>query len=291
VTNHTTKARWTITAALLAATLSAGAQEPPGLTGASFEAATFKQNRSAADGWQFNPRPTGQFTATNARVADLIKAAFLLQPNQLAPLPEWTTSERYDIVARLDPTVASHNQPPDMPPTWALALRDLLAERLKLRFHRELREAPVYALVPARPGQLGPQLKPAAFDCDALRVRALSAARTGGPSPYPATTPDRIACGMRSVPGRITYGGSTLDEFRGALSILTGRAVLDRTGLSGRWDFVLTYATEAQLRSGEPTDAPDLFPALTEQLGLKLQSTTGPVEMFVVDHVERPQTD
>jgi uncharacterized protein (TIGR03435 family) len=75
------------------------------------------------------------------------------------------------------------------------------------------------------------------------------------------------------------------------LARLTGRAVLDRTGLQGRWDFVLTYATEAQIRSGEPTDAPDLFTALSEQLGLKLESATGPVEMFVIDRIERPQVD
>lgn len=276
---------------IAAATLSIAAQEPEGLTAASFEAATFKPNRSGADGWQFNPRSTGQFTATNARVADLIKAAFLLQPNQLGPLPSWTASERYDIVARLDPSIAGRNQPPGVPPTWSLALRALLTDTLKLRFHHEVRQQPVYALVLARAGQPGPQMKQAAFDCDALREQALAAARTGAATPYPPTTPDRIACGMRNVPGRITYGGSALDEFRGALSILTGRAVLDRTGLSGRWDFVLTYATEAQLRSGEPTDVPELFTALTEQLGLKLQSTTGPVDVMIVDHIERPQVD
>jgi uncharacterized protein (TIGR03435 family) len=73
------------------------------------------------------------------------------------------------------------------------------------------------------------------------------------------------------------------------LSRLAGRAVVDRTGLTGHWDLLLTYATDAQLRSGEPTESPDLFTALTEQLGLKLEPATGPVEMFVVDRIERPQ--
>ena len=96
---------------------------------------------------------------------------------------------------------------------------------------------------------------------------------------------------MRVTAGRIVQGGNALDELRAALARLTGRAVLDRTGLTGRWDFTLTYATEAQLRSGEPTDAPDLFTALSEQLGLKLESATGPVEIFFVDRIERPRAE
>ncbi len=67
--------------------------------------------------------------------------------------------------------------------------------------------------------------------------------------------------------------------------------MLDRANLTGRWDFVLTYAPESQLRSGEPTAAPDLFTALVEQLGLKLESTTGPVEMLIVERIERPTPD
>jgi uncharacterized protein (TIGR03435 family) len=124
-----------------------------------------------------------------------------------------------------------------------------------------------------------------------LSEQAIAAARTGGPSPYPQTAPDQIACGMRSSSGRIIHGGFALDEFRALLSRTVGRPVLDQTNLGGRWDFVLTYATEAQLRSGEPTDAPDLFTALVEQLGLKLESTTGPVEMLIVEHIERPTPD
>jgi len=149
---------------------------------------------------------------------------------------------------------------------------------------------PIPGVKTRRDGTLGPNLKPAEFDCDALREEAMAAARRGGAAP-PANTPDRVRCGMRSTTGQILYGGSPLNEFRAALSRMVGRAVLDRTGLEGRWDFVLTYATDAQIRSGQPTDAPDLFTALVEQLGLKLESTTGPVEMLVVDRIERPIPD
>jgi uncharacterized protein (TIGR03435 family) len=276
---------------LLVLGLGATVPAQDGLTEVSFEAATIKRNVSGAENWALNPRPTGQFNATNARVADLLQAAFLLQPYQLGELPRWTRDERYDIVARLEPAVASRNQPQGLPPTWSLALRAFLTEALQLKYHRQSVPRRVYALVVAREGRLGPRLTPAAFDCDALRDRAVAAARTGGASPYPPNTSNRVACGMRTLPGRIVQGGNALDEFRAVLARLTGRAVLDRTGLTGRWDFILTYATEAQLRNGEPTDAPDLFTALTEQLGLKLESTTGPVEMFLVDRIERPRAD
>ena len=152
-------------------------------------------------------------------------------------------------------------------------------------------QRPVYALMRAREATLGPNIRPAAFDCNALREQAVAAARSGGASPYPPTTADSIACGMRATTGRIVYGGQGLAEFRAALSRLVGRAVLDQTGLTGRWDFVLTYATDAQLRSGEPTDSADLFTALTEQLGLKLEATTGPVEMLIVEHIDRPRPE
>jgi uncharacterized protein (TIGR03435 family) len=133
-------------------------------------------------------------------------------------------------------------------------------------------------------------MRPAEYDCDAMKARAVAAARSGGPSPYPPKTDTRIACGVGAAPGRFLQGGSSLDEFRGMLSRLTGRPVLDRTGLTGKWDFLLTYTPPDLLRAGElpRADSPDLFTALREQLGLKLESTTGPVEMFVIDRLEPP---
>lgn len=285
------KQRWIVAALVLMSGLLTAAQQQAALTEASFEAATIKRNLSGADGWALNPRPTGQFRAINARVVDLLQGGFLLQPDQLGGLPSWVMNERYDIVAKLDPAIASHDQPPGVPPTWSLALRAFLVDELKLKFHRQVEQRRVFALVVAREGQLGPRLKRAAVDCDALRDQTLAAGRAGRPSPVPPPTPDWIACGQRIAPGRILYGGVGFKEFGAFLSRLTGRAVLDRTGLAGNWDVLVTYATEAQLRSGEPTDSPDLFTALTEQLGLKLEPTTGPVEMFVVDQIERPQVN
>lgn len=281
--------RWLVALALgVGSVAQVLAQE--GLTSAAFEAATIKRNASGAENWSLNPRSTGQFTATNARASDLVQAAFLVQDYQLEGLPAWTRNERYDVVAKLDARLAALNQPPGFSPIWSLALRTLVVDRFQLQSHREVRQRPVYALTVAREGRLGPNLKPAEFDCDALRQQTVAAARRGG-TPPPTNTPDRVRCGMRASNGQVLYGGSSFDEFRAFLSRAVGRAVLDRTNLEGRWDFVLTYATEAQLRGGQATDAPDLFTALVEQLGLKLESATGPVEMLVVDRIERPSAD
>jgi uncharacterized protein (TIGR03435 family) len=272
----------------LSSVVHPGAQD--GLTEAAFEAATIKRNVSGAENWSLNPRPTGQFTVTNGRASDLVQAAFLLQDYQLEGLPAWTRNERYDVVAKLDARLASLNQPDGFSPIWSLALRALVVDRFQLQSHREVRQRPVYALTVAREGRVGPNLKRTEFDCDALREQTVAAARSGG-TPPPTNTPQRVRCGMRSSNGQVLYGGSSFDEFRAFLSRAVGRAVVDRTGLEGKWDFTLTYATEAQLRSGQPTDAPDLFTALVEQLGLKLESATGPVEMLVVDRMERPTPD
>ena len=104
-------------AAIVAIAIAVTAYAQTALTEASFEAATIKRNLSTAGGWTLNPRPNGQFLALNARIVDLLQAGFLLQPDQLGELPSWTMNERYDIVAKLDPSIASHDQPPNPPKT------------------------------------------------------------------------------------------------------------------------------------------------------------------------------
>jgi uncharacterized protein (TIGR03435 family) len=270
--------------------LAGAAQQPDGITEATFEVASIRRNVSGEEGWRFNPRPTGQFEVVNGRVATLVQAAYQLQDDQVQGMPEWARNTRIDISARLDPKLAAASQPDGFPPTWALALRALLKDRLQLAFHREIAQRPVYALMTVQPdGKVGSGMRSAEFDCDEMKARAVAAARVGGPSPYPPNTPTRIACGVGALPGRFLQGGSSLDEFRGFLSRVTGRPVLDRTGLTGKWDFLLNYTPPDLLLAGAPpAESPDLFTALREQLGLKLESTTGPVEMFVIDRLEPP---
>ena len=269
---------------LVALATALPAQEPPPILEASFEVASVKRNIDGGP-TTFNPRATGQFTVINFPFATLITAAYQLQPYQLQDAPSWTREDRYNINARLDPKIASRLQPEGHPPTWALALRNLLAERSRLTFHRETRELPIYALMVARADRkLGPNIQPAKADCDALRTESEAAARAGRPSPYPPRTETWTPCGLRTAPGRIVSGGFGFAEFMRELSVRVGRQVVDRTGLEGRWDFYVTFSPD----DSPNADAPNLFTALQEQLGLKLDATRGPVNVFVIDRVERP---
>jgi uncharacterized protein (TIGR03435 family) len=171
-----------------------------------------------------------------------------------------------------------------------LALRSLQAERFKLLVHRETREFPMYALVMARADRKpGPMLKPSSIDCSPEATQARVAAVQAG-------TPLSGVCGRRVTSGLIQFGGRPLSEFAQALSISPdiGRSVVDRTGLTGTWDFELTFTPDRlpQRLPGQETPAfdpngPSLLTALQEQLGLKLESIRGPMEVLVVDHVER----
>ena len=280
---------------VVAGSVNTFAQQPgqqAAIAEAAFEVASIRRNDSGAlqERWP-NPRPNGDIEVVNLRVSDLVQAAYQVGDHQVQGMPAWARNARYDISARLNPQIAEARQPPGVPPSWALALQALLKERLQLTFHRETAPRPVYELVLARPdGRLGPTMRPAQFDCDALRQQAVDAARVGGPSPFPPATDTRIACGIRQGPGRYLQGGSRLLEFTAILSRMVGRPVFDRTGLTGEWDFLLTYTPDALMRPGDlpPGDSPNLFTALQEQLGLKLAAATGPVEMFVIDRLEPP---
>jgi uncharacterized protein (TIGR03435 family) len=206
----------------------------------------------------------------------LISYAYALTPQQpLIGGPGWIDGIRYDIVAKLE------GNPPVVPPGVGidparLAMRSLLADRFKLKIHRETREQDVYALVLVKPGVTGPALKPSTQDCAA----AAQAAARGNVNPGP----NAPFCGVQGGPGRMRFGGLAASQLAAALSGQAGRPVVDRTGLTGSWEFVLTYAPEG----ADASDAPSFFTAIQEQLGLKLESTKGPVEALVIDNVEKP---
>jgi len=268
------------------------AQDLPTIDDASFEAATIKRNDSGRLTW--NVSVSGRYAVTNVAMERFITAAFQLHPDQLTGLPAWARDEGWDITARFDPQLG---RPAGNTSIWQLALRRLLAERAQLKFRREVQQRPVYALTRVRPdGPLGPNIKPAQIDCDALQPKVEEAARAGQPSPIPPATTTYVPCGLRSTPGQIRLirsGGVGLFEFRQELSVLTGRTVIDRTSLPGNWDFFLTFTAPDRLVAGATPDSgsPDLFTALREQLGLKLESSEGPVEMFVIERLERPTPD
>lgn len=180
-------------------------------------------------------------------------------------------------------------------------LRTLLAERFKLVARTEMREQPVYALVLARAdGRLGPNLR-ASREClkggTASGPRGFGQGADGRGAGVPPLQPgQQMGCGMRSMSdgrGSVIQGGArTIAEIARSLDGRAGRTVIDRTGLTGAYDVDLRFApSNVQTAPGADSELPTLFTALQEQLGLKLESATGPVEYLVVDRIERPTPD
>jgi uncharacterized protein (TIGR03435 family) len=225
----------------------------------------------------------------------LIRNAFQLQDFQISGGPAWLGTDRFDIVAKADGDI----QPPTPggpPAPTQLMLRGLLADRFKLVVHHETRELPIYVLALARSDRsLGPQLRFSQVDCAA---RALERGRAGAPTPGLPPLGERPVCGMRVGPGQMSGGGFPLSQLTGALSPIVQRVVVDRTGLAGNYDIDLTWTPDQMPSGPRPADAPALaaidpngpsiFTAIQEQLGLKLDSQRGPVEVLVIDRVERP---
>ena len=265
----------------------------------AFEVASVKVNRSGDGRVALFGQPGGRFNATNVTLQMLISTAFGTPqplPNfQILGGPEWIRSDRFDIVAKA-PGDASLGPDGQM----SLMVRTLLKERFGLVVHNETRELPVYALVMARADRRpGPQLKTAAVDC-----AAMGRGRGGAPPPMPQPgDPERMLCGIRLTPGNLAGGGSSMAQFAFAISRFVNRPVLEKTELAGNFDFDLRWTPE-QMPPAAPAgppgapllppidpNGPSIFTAVQEQLGLKLDSTRGPVEVVVIDRAERPTED
>jgi uncharacterized protein (TIGR03435 family) len=254
-------------------------------TGPSFEVASVKPNtqRIGIRGHSF---PGDRFLATNVPLRDLIIVAYG-QPGQMLPYPQllggptWIDTDRFDVNAKVG------SESLNSVAQKQLMLRTLLSERFKLVVHTETKDLPVYTLVLSRrDSTLGRQLRHAEVDCEALL-----ASQHGR----------RERCILYALPsGKLMLRGQTIGALADALTILLNRMVIDETGLSGGFDADADFNPEglpgmAQLRSDDPnrqaTDVPSLFTAMQEQLGLKLESSQAPVEVVVIDSVERPTED
>ncbi len=263
----------------------------------AFEVASVKVNKSGDGRVALFGQPGGRFNATNVTLQMLISTAFGTPqplPNfQILGGPEWIRSDRFDIVAKA-PGDASLGPDGQM----SLMVRTLLKERFDLVVHNETRELPVYALVMARADRRpGPQLKPAAVDC-----AAMGRGRGGAPPPMPQPG-EQMLCGIRLTPGNLAGGGSSMAQFAFAISRFVNRPVLEKTELAGNFDFDLQWTPE-QMPPAAPAgppgapllppidpNGPSIFTAVQEQLGLKLDSTRGPVDVVVIDRAERPTED
>jgi uncharacterized protein (TIGR03435 family) len=284
----------------------------------AFEVASVKPNKSR-DGERNFGLASGRFTATHATLRELVGLAYQLQDgrlrhdSQISGGPNWINSDHFDVVAkaegdsfRFDASriAAGAARPGEISAIdqVRLMLRTLLADRFKLTVHNEIRELPIYALVMARSdGKLGPQLRRVDLDCVALR--------DDGRGPAPPEPGKAICGGFRGLgPGSSTGHAVPMSLLAKNVEGSVDRIVLDQTGLTGKFDVDLQW-TPDQLRqfkgspdlppgtlpqiNGFPFDpnGPSIFTALQEQLGLKLASTKGPVDVLVIDHVEQPTSD
>jgi bla regulator protein blaR1 len=251
-----------------------------------FEVASIKPAAPDARGTFIRMVPGGRVNITNMPLKELMVLAWRIQPFQISGGPSWIDSARYDISAKPEKS--------PKPDELQAMLQALLADRFQLKIHRETKELPIYALVVARKdGKLGPQL---------------SESKEGGctqpdPSkPPPPIEPGKLpqlGCGgMMMSPRQLRAASIPVENMIPMLSRLLGRTVVDKTGLTGKFDISLEWTpdeTQALQMPPEapkppPSDAagPSIFTALQEQLGLKLESQKGPVEVFVIDRAERP---
>jgi uncharacterized protein (TIGR03435 family) len=267
-------------------TISSRAQD----NSATFEVATVKANTSGDNNGMLQRQPGGRLTATNMMLRPMITWAYQLAGYQLVGGPSWVESARYDVVAKLDGNPLAVAPGAGIDP-MQIAMRNLLAERFKLKVHHEMREMDIYALVTIKSGTPGPKLTPTTEDCAAVAAAMARGARPTGPNaPF---------CGSSIGPGTIRFGGLPASQIATTLAILAGRYVTDRTGLTGSWDFNLSFAPEQRGQApGGPggnvasdSDLPGFFTAIQEQLGLKLEATRGPVDVVVIDSIERPKDD
>jgi len=259
----------------------------------AFEVVSIKPNPSADRGSRIDVQPGGRVIWTNTTLESLIGASyqrFNFDNREVVGGPPWIDSDRFDIIAQA-PAGAVLTSPDGFPGPLFAMIRAMLAERFRLVLHEEQRERPIYTLSLVNgDGRLGPRLTPSTIDCAAV-MKDMAAGRWAQPLPS-----GRPPCAMGGPPGQFASDGLEIANLASALSSLVGRPVIDRTGLTGAFDWNVEFAPESAVPnpnddpapSSQPSDRPSIFTALREQLGLKLQPGRGPVSVLVVDRVEPP---
>lgn len=231
----------------------------------TFEVAVIKPSMPGVPGKGFRVQ-NRRFTTINTSVSDLIQFAYGIHPRQVTNAPDWISVDKFDITAQPD----GEGQPNDR--QWKLMVQKLLKDRFKLTFHNDKKELAVYSLTVTKTGQ---KLTPS----------------TGDPNGLPGLGFGQL--------GRFQARNATMQDFSKTMqSTALDRPVIDHTGITGRYDFTLNWTPDEfqfpdlKVPGAPPipsnTDGPDLFTAIQQQLGLKLESTKEPADVIVVDHVEKP---
>lgn len=231
----------------------------------AFEVATIKPSKPDTPGQSITVRGR-TFGTLNQTVAGMMTFALGVHPDQIVGGPQWMKVDRFDISAEPEAGgMPSGKQ-------WQAALAKLLADRFGLTFHRDKKELSVYALTVLKSGH---KLTPN------------------------DTNPNGLPALFFRGPGIFPVRNATMAEFASTMqAVVLDRPVLDQTGLTGRFDFVLTWTPDETQFGGrggqvpppaDPTNAPPgLFTAIQEQLGLKLEATKAPAEVLVIDKLEKP---
>jgi uncharacterized protein (TIGR03435 family) len=230
---------------------TAQAQTIAGTVPRSFDVASIKPNQTGSDSRRAGTSPGGRFTATNVSLKLLISRAFGVPESQIERGPGWIETEKYDIAARAATSLEMSRE--EVRP----CLQALLAERFRLKFHRETKQCAVLSLGIAKNG-------PKLTEHSGEGASGISASSGSGKA---------VITGTKATMARLA-------EY---LSGQAGRPVIDNTGLKGEYDFRLEWSTEEASGSSEPS----IFAALQEQLGLKLAAAKGLIEMIVIDGAER----
>jgi uncharacterized protein (TIGR03435 family) len=257
--------------AIVMAGATYGQQSPPPL---KFDSASIRINKTASGSRSLGGRG-GTYTASNVTLRRMVSIAYASpQPwpiDRIEGGPAWVDDIRFDVAATYDGSIdrlggrAQARQAGDDPPPNSLMLRQLLADRFKLRVHSETPQRPIYALLLASPaGTLGRRLTPMAPE------------ECGRPQTNPP-------CGLRMRAGNVSAGAISMLALANALSTFAGRPVIDKTGLTGTYSATLDYPTDQV--------ADSLSKALEEQLGLRLEPQQGDVSVLVIDAVEMPKED
>ena len=253
----------------------------------AFEVASVKPNTSGDGRVLMSPQPGGRLNLVNVPLRLMIRYAYRVQDFQVVGGPDWLSTARFDVVAKAEGGNPSQED-------LQLMLRSLLADRFKLVVRPDKREMPTYSLVPARAdGKTAAQLRKSDANC--------------GPATAPSAPPapgQLPSCGSMLGFGNLKARGSTMAALASTLSTFAGRIVVDRTGLAGGYDVDLNWTPDQIPRPAGGGDqpvqvngvtidpnGPSLFTALQEQLGLKLESARGPVDVLVVERAEKPAED
>jgi uncharacterized protein (TIGR03435 family) len=241
---------------------------------AAFEVSAVKASKAGSDGSD-SDFENGRFTATNCSVKTLIEfEGYGIPESRILGGPKWIGTEKFDIEAKMEGGAVSRlNALPNeerRKQTRAM-FQQLLADRFKLAVHWESRELPVYAMVAAKKGRV-----------------------------FKATKEPDGHSGTSSNNEKFSARGLTMGQLADALTrefaLELGRPVIDKTGVEGRFDFDMKWTRDSDtggmkdgLQGVTPTDAgPSIFTAIQEQMGLKLESTKGPVQVLIIDHAEMP---